>query len=416
MLGDRAEGATAETASHDGHGKLDHFPGRYFRLAIARVRRSGIRQAIDAIHLFHCERERRRIEPHIAPVVRLHQCACIAGVRLQMEHARGMRIHDRIVLHLLERRQAHHGFVVDFLLCSLSLLARQHQDRFFNRLGHCFCCACCCAARPGVIRVQMRIDPAGRVNAGRTGLAPVATRLPARRHHECRAAQIADGFDFLARRQPVRERNQRAFGIAEQQDVGLGIRQHGAPHGVRPVIVMRNAAQARLDAADHDIRIRVGLARALRVHHQRTIRALAARTACRVGIVRTELAFRRIAVDHRIHVAGRDAKIQARLAQLAKVLGRLPVRLADDANTIALRFQQSPDQCHAETGVIDIGIARHQYHIARIPAEHIHLGARHRQKRRGVLRARAFLRVGEKVLGMRHKIGQPCGGFIVQGG
>jgi hypothetical protein len=38
--------------------------------------------------------------------------------------------------------------------------------------------------------------------------------------------------------------DERALGVAEEQQVGLGIRQHRAAHRVRPVVVVGDAAQA----------------------------------------------------------------------------------------------------------------------------------------------------------------------------
>jgi len=39
---------------------------------------------------------------------------------------------------------------------------------------------------------------------------------------------------------------QRALGVAEDQQIGLGVRQHRAAHGVRPVVVV---AMRRKDAS-----------------------------------------------------------------------------------------------------------------------------------------------------------------------
>jgi hypothetical protein len=51
VLGDRAEGAAAEAAAHDVDREADHLPGRDLRVAIARVRRAGVGQAEDVVHL-----------------------------------------------------------------------------------------------------------------------------------------------------------------------------------------------------------------------------------------------------------------------------------------------------------------------------------------------------------------------------
>jgi hypothetical protein len=82
----------------------------------------------------------------------------------------------------------------------------------------------------------------------------------------------------------------------------------------------------------------------------------------------------------RIHVAGGDAEEQPRPAQGAKGVGTLPVGLADDAHAKALRLEQSPDQRHAEAGMVDVGVAGDENDVARIPAQRVHLGAGHGQE------------------------------------
>ncbi|ODV09935.1 MAG: hypothetical protein ABT22_12480 [Thiobacillus sp. SCN 64-317] len=77
----------------------------------------------------------------------------------------------------------------------------------------------------------------------------------------------------------------------------------------------------------------------------------------------------------------------------------MPVGLADDADAVALRFQQPSDQRHAEAGMVDVGITRDQDDVARIPAERGHFGTRHRQEGGGAEARRPVLAVGEQGLG-----------------
>jgi hypothetical protein len=64
----------------------------------------------------------------------------------------------------------------------------------------------------------------------------------------------------------------------------------------------------------------------------------------------------------------------------AEGIGGFPVRLRDDADAETLRFQQAPDQRHAEAGMVDIGIAGDQDDIATVPAQRVHFLLRHRQE------------------------------------
>jgi hypothetical protein len=115
-----------------------------------------------------------------------------------------------------------------------------------------------------------------------------------------------------------------------------------------------------------------------------------------VGIVRSRLSIRRVAVDHRVHVAGGDAKEQVRPAQGLEGILRSPGGLRDDAHAEPLALQQAPDDRHTEGGMIDVGVAGDDDDVAGIPAQRIHLGARGRQKSRGAIALGPVLRVIEE--------------------
>jgi hypothetical protein len=142
-------------------------------------------------------------------------------------------------------------------------------------------------------------------------------------HHEGGAAQVADLVDRFAPGQAVGEFDQRALGVAEQQQVGLRMGQDGAAHLVRPVVVVGDAAQGRLDAADHQRHVGEGFAGALRIDDHGAVGAAVGRGAGRVGVVGADLAVRGVAVDHRIHVAGGDAEEQLGPAQALEVGRRI---------------------------------------------------------------------------------------------
>jgi hypothetical protein len=177
---------------------------------------------------------------------------------------------------------------------------------------------------------------------------------------------------------------------------------------------VRDAAQAAFDAAQHDGHVLEGLAAALAVDDGRAVGPLAADVAGGVGVVAADLAVRRVAVDHRIHVAGRHAPEQVGLAQRLERLGALPVGLGDDAHAKALRLQHAADHGHAEAGVVHIGVAGDQDDVAAVPAQLLHLGAAHGQERGraealGPVRAVAGQRLG----GAREKGDVEQGAFMV---
>jgi hypothetical protein len=136
---------------------------------------------------------------------------------------------------------------------------------------------------------------------------------------------------------------------------------------------MRDAPQTRLDAADDDGSVLIGLADALRVDDDAAVRALAPAAARCVSIVAAHPPIGGVAIDHRIHVAAGDAEEQARRTQLLEILGAMPIRLRDDADFEALSLQDPADDRHAEARMIDVGIAGHDDDVALLPAQRGHL-------------------------------------------
>jgi len=193
-----------------------------------------------------------------------------------------------------------------------------------------------------------------------------------------------------------------AFGVAEYQQVGFRIEQHGASNLLRPVVEVRDAPQARLDAADDDGYCVERFTHTLRINDHRAVRPLASLAAGRVRIVAADAAIRGVTVHHRIHVAGGDAEEQVGLAELFEVGGRAPVRLGDEADAEALRLEHAANDCHAETRMIDVGIAAHDDDVAAVPAERVHLLPRHGQEWSRPEAGRPVFAVGKQVAGGKH--------------
>lgn len=70
--------------------------------------------------------------------------------------------------------------------------------------------------------------------------------------------------------------HQRPLGVAVDEDIGLGIEQDGATDSLGPVVVVGDAAQGCLDAADNDGDLLEGLLAALGIDQGGAIRPLAA--------------------------------------------------------------------------------------------------------------------------------------------
>ena len=226
----------------------------------------------------------------------------------------------------------------------------------------------------------MRDERARRINRGRIHGVPLVGRQPAGWNHERSTPQIADFANFLALGHTVCHLHDGTLGVAEEQHVRLGVRQYGAANLVRPVIKMRYTAQARLNGADDDIAAGESFAATLGVDRYRPVGPLVRFTVGGVGIVRADFAVGGVAIDHRIHVAGGDAEEKIRFSQFFEVDRSIPVRLAKNADAKALRFEQTPDQGHAEARMVDVGVAGNENDVARIPAQGVHLGTRHGQE------------------------------------
>ena len=272
---------------------------------------AGVGQVVDRIHFLAGERDRRRVQPQVTVAVALDEGAGVAGIGLPVQHPRGTGIGLLVVLDLVIGGEPDHGL-------------------------------------------------AGTAGGGFVGrIEIVGGQLGVMLGHAAEQGDAPDGVELVRRRagrEAVRHLDHGALGIAVEQKVGLRVRQDRAAHLVGPVIVMGDAAQGRLDAAEDDRHILVGLAAALRVDDCAAVRAGAALSARRVGVVASQATVRRVAVHHRIEIAAGDAEEHIRPAERLERLRRLPVGLGDDADPEPLRFEQPADDRHAEARMIDIGI------------------------------------------------------------
>ena len=239
-----------------------------------------------------------------------------------------------------------------------------------------------------------RVDFARHIDNAGIHPAPARQRLF---HHDRGVAHVADLADRFTLRQAMRHFHQRTLAVAEDQHVGFRIHQHRTAHGVRPVVVVRGAAQARLDAAQDHRHVFPCFFASLGVDEGRAIGTFTRHVICRISVVMTQLTVRGIAVDHRVHVARGHAKEQVRFTQTHKVVFAVPVRLRNNPHAETLSFQHTAADRHAKARVIDIRITRHQNDIAAVPAQLVHLFPGHRQERRRSKAGCPVLGPGEEV-------------------
>ena len=163
---------------------------------------------------------------------------------------------------------------------------------------------------------------------------------------------------------------------------------------VAPVVVVRDAAQRRLDAAEHDRHVR-GTPRGSAAR-RRWWRGRAGSRCGRPGSTgpRERIFFCAVSLlSIESRLPARDADEQPRPAQRAERLGACASRgwaMMPDAEAAAL--EEARDQHRPERRVIDVGVAGDDEDVELVPAARVEVGAGGGKKRRGGPRRRQFTR------------------------
>ena len=171
-----------------------------------------------------------------------------------------------------------------------------------------------------------------------------------------------------------------ALGVTVQEQVGSAVHKYRATNFFAPIVVVRDATKACFDSAYHDGRLFISFSYALAVHDNRSIGAMVRFAIGGIGVIVAPFSVCGVAIDHGVHVARRHAEKQSGLSKAFEILAIMPIRLSNDANPKALRFEHAAYHSHAKTGVIYVGVARHDDDVTRIPAQLVHFGPRCRKK------------------------------------
>src|SRR5260370_3594692 len=137
-----------------------------------------------------------------------------------------------------------------------------------------------------------------------------------------------------------------ALAVAVDEQVGLGIQQDRAAHLLRPVVEVSDAPKGSFDATNDDWNVLESLTCALRVDNHGAIRSLSALTAGRVCVVASDSAIRGVAIDHGVHVAGRDAEEQVWSSEGTDRIGAVPISLAHDTHADPFPLQNTTHHRH----------------------------------------------------------------------
>ena len=188
------------------------------------------------------------------------------------------------------------------------------------------------------------------------------------------AVDIGNLIDGQPRVERVGDLDDRVLAHTVDEDVGARVEQYRALELVLPVVVVGQAAQARLDAADDDGGVLERLADEVAVDRDSSVGTAPLLAAGGIGVGVAAVLGHRIVVDHGVHVAGTDQKAQARLTEHSDAGGVGPVGLADDAHLVAVRVEDAADDGHAKAGMVHVGIAADVDKVALVPAARIHVG------------------------------------------
>ncbi len=151
--------------------------------------------------------------------------------------------------------------------------------------------------------------------------------------------------------------------------------QYRALELVLPVVVVGQAAQTCLDAADDDGGVLERLADEVTVDRDGSVGTVTLLAAGGIGVGVAAVLGHRIVVDHGVHIAGADQKAQARLAEHGDAGGVGPIGLADDAHLVAVCVEYAADDGHTKAGMVHVGVAADVDKVALVPAARIHVGA-----------------------------------------
>ena len=143
---------------------------------------------------------------------------------------------------------------------------------------------------------------------------------------------------------------------------------------------MPQPAQTCLNAADEDGNVLVGLTDKVAVDRGGVVRAFAHDAAGGEGIGFPAVLGDGIVVDHGVHIAAGNQKAQPGTAKNVDGFGIFPIRLRDDANIVAVAFQNPADDGVAEGWVIDVGVADDVHKIADVPSTVEHFPSGNGQK------------------------------------
>ena len=197
-----------------------------------------------------------------------------------------------------------------------------------------------------------------------------------------RPANVANRADFFSGGQTAQDFEERAFSHPVNEEVALRVERDRAADFIAPIVVVREAAQRRFDAAGQDRDARKRLASALAVGERRAVGTFADFTARSVSVVVADFVIRRVMVQHRVHIPGANAERDARTSEAAEIDDVVPVRLAQNGDAEPVRFDNASEKTGGETRVVDVSVAGNKDDVDFVPTAFADFFGGHREGRR----------------------------------
>ena len=158
------------------------------------------------------------------------------------------------------------------------------------------------------------------------------------------------------------------------EPVGAAAHEHRRHKAVLPVVVVGEAPQRGLDAADHDRHVGIELFENTGIYADRVVRPRPRPSVGRVGVVAAQTFRRGVVIDHRVHSSRIHSEIEAGTAQFAEVAQVVPpVGLGNHCHPVAPLLEPSGDYGGTERRVVHEGVTAEEDDVYPVPPELFHL-------------------------------------------
>ena len=158
------------------------------------------------------------------------------------------------------------------------------------------------------------------------------------------------------------------------QPVGLAANEYRRLQAVLPIVIMRQAAQRGLDAADYYRHVGIKLLEDVAVDGYGIVGTIPGTALGSVGVVAAQALAGGVVVHHRIHRAGRYAKVEARPSQFLEITQVVaPVGLRDHRHPVTAALEHAGYHRRTKRRMVYESIPGKQDDVGLVPSQRLHL-------------------------------------------